>query len=173
MLARLRKAREEGEGGFTLIELLVVVIIIGILAAIAIPVFLNQRKKAYDAAIKSDLKSAATAEEAYLTNNPSGGYFMGATAGTLAPGDLLSDGLKFSSTSDYDGGTQAINVSGWAQDAASGAASATSGTLDGGFCLVAKSSTGNYFVYNSTNGGLDNTAHTTDPTATSCVFGAA
>jgi type IV pilus assembly protein PilA len=71
MLARIRKAQEENEGGFTLIELLVVIIIIGILAAIAIPVFLNQRKKAVDASIKSDLRTAATALETYFTDNQS------------------------------------------------------------------------------------------------------
>ncbi|MGI9091682.1 MAG: prepilin-type N-terminal cleavage/methylation domain-containing protein [Gemmatimonadaceae bacterium] len=68
MLARLRKSQEENEGGFTLIELLVVIIIIGILAAIAIPVFLNQCKKGYDAQAKSDLRNAATLEETYLTD---------------------------------------------------------------------------------------------------------
>jgi type IV pilus assembly protein PilA len=72
MLARLRKTQEESEGGFTLIELLVVIIIIGILAAIAIPVFLNQRQKGYDAQAKSDVRNMATAEETYLTDNPTG-----------------------------------------------------------------------------------------------------
>jgi type IV pilus assembly protein PilA len=72
MLARLRKTQEESEGGFTLIELLVVIIIIGILAAIAIPVFLNQREKGYDAQAKSDVRNMATAEETYLTDNPTG-----------------------------------------------------------------------------------------------------
>jgi type II secretion system protein G len=69
MLARLRKVREEKEGGFTLIELLVVTIIIGILAAIAIPTSLNQRQKGYDASAKSDLRNLANAQETYLTDN--------------------------------------------------------------------------------------------------------
>ena len=67
MLEKLRK--ERGDEGFTLIELLVVIIIIGILAAIAIPVFLNQRQKGWEAAVKSDLRNAATAQETYLTES--------------------------------------------------------------------------------------------------------
>jgi type IV pilus assembly protein PilA len=70
MLARLDHARQERDRGFTLIEVLVVIIIIGILAGIAIPVFLNQRKKGYDAQTKSDLINMAIAEETYLTDNP-------------------------------------------------------------------------------------------------------
>ena len=68
MLHNLRR-RAESEKGFTLIELLVVILIIGILAAIAIPAFLNQRNKAYDSAAKSNLRTAATAEETYATDN--------------------------------------------------------------------------------------------------------
>ena len=59
----------EGEAGFTLIELLVVMLILGILAAIAIPAFFNQRNKATDAQAKSAARTAETAMETYATEN--------------------------------------------------------------------------------------------------------
>ena len=68
MLYRLRQ-RSSDEGGFTLIELLVVILIIGILAAIAIPSFLNQKGKAYDASAKELARTAQTAAETIATDN--------------------------------------------------------------------------------------------------------
>jgi type IV pilus assembly protein PilA len=60
------RLRLQSEKGFTLIELLVVIAIIGILAAIAIPQFAAYRKRGYEATLKSDLRNAATAQEAYF-----------------------------------------------------------------------------------------------------------
>jgi type IV pilus assembly protein PilA len=68
MLTKIRNRAEE-EKGFTLIELLVVILIIGILAAIAIPSFINQRGKAQDSQAKSDARTAQTAMETSYTDN--------------------------------------------------------------------------------------------------------
>ena len=88
MLARIRKSAEEKDQGFTLIELLVVIIIIGILAAIAIPVFLNQRQKGYKADMKSVAKNGATAVESFATET--NGDYTGLTVA-----NMQTDGFHF------------------------------------------------------------------------------
>ena len=72
---------QRNQKGFTLIELLIVVVIIGILAAIAIPKFANTKEKAYLASMKSDLRNLATAEEAYFSDYQ---VYLGGTASNIS-----------------------------------------------------------------------------------------
>ena len=131
MLEKLRK--ERGDEGFTLIELLVVIIIIGILAAIAIPVFLNQRQKGWEAAVKSDLRNAATSQETYLTENNTYTSDMEKL--------VASYGFKYSDTKNYATGTGNYIIATF--------------TTNQSYCLTATAASGKAFSYSSPNGLKD------------------
>jgi type IV pilus assembly protein PilA len=91
--AMLNREDGEREKGFTLIELLVVVIIIGILAAIAVPVFLNQRKSAWNSSVQSDVKNASLVVETAATDN------NGSVSGLKVDGTAPVDGTATALTS--------------------------------------------------------------------------
>jgi len=100
MIARISKSLNEKEKGFTLIELLVVVIIIGILSAIAIPVFMNQRQKAVDAGVKSDLRTIANEVESYYVDHQE--YPDGVTGGNGTKSVTIGTGGETVSLSDAE-----------------------------------------------------------------------
>jgi type IV pilus assembly protein PilA len=152
MLARIRKSVEDKDQGFTLIELLVVMIIIGILAAIAIPVFLNQRKKAVDTGVRSDLKTIATAEETFYTDGQVYGALTGSSA-TSSTVKVDTTDVKVSTGNTFV--VKFLKDANTSQAAAAGAA---------GFCITGLNTSGDKsaalpgLTYNSLNGGISTTA---------------
>ena len=99
MISRIRKSMQEKDQGFTLIELLVVIIIIGILAAIAIPLFLNQRKKAVDTAARADVSTIGKEVATWYVDQTAAPAITSTPATDTAAGTYLLAGAKISNAS--------------------------------------------------------------------------
>jgi len=108
MIARIRKSMDEKDQGFTLVELLVVMIIIGILAAIAIPVFLSQREKARDTSTKADVSTIGKELATYYVE-PATTPNLGITQASIGADIVIADGVTNVATIKVSNGTALNN----------------------------------------------------------------
>jgi type IV pilus assembly protein PilA len=137
---------DEGSAGFTLIELLVVMIIIGILAGIALPIFINQRGKAVDSSMKADVKHVAVGMENDFADTQV--YALPTQSGrivTVAAGETV---------------TVSVNTTLAFRPLATSTSAAASWAVAAGYCLTATNPRGNAsggVTYNSLDGGITTT----------------
>jgi type IV pilus assembly protein PilA len=150
-LSRMREKRSNDEG-FTLIELLVVVVIIGVLVAIAVPVYLNYRKGAADKSAQSDVRGSISAIEQYYTDN---GNTYPANAATLVG----------ATTSPITIGGQKITLS----DKTTFTYLLTTGGASYKVCATNSGGSGKVYLYDSINGGSVTASTAATPSVTTCT----